>query len=122
MKKENISNLRIHIYPLKGLTDEMLLLTAHPALIVCSSREQRLKKALLAENFCAVMFQDTIEKDAVGAFKKEQADLIRNFLDSLSPEVRDLFLCCDGGDSRSPAIAAAILRAAGREEDRICDT
>ena len=54
--------LRIHIYPIKGLTKDMLGDTAYSALIACSSRVSRLAKALFADNFCAVHFLDTIDR------------------------------------------------------------
>ena len=37
-------------------------------------------------------------------------------MDSSTTKITDLFICCDGGDSRSPAIAAAILRLLGMEK------
>ena len=111
--------LRIHIYPIKGLTEDMLGDTTHSALIACSSRVSRLAKALFADNFCAVHFLDTIDQDVEGAIKREHADTIKDFLFNLSEEITDLYISCDGGDSRSPAIAAAVMRLIGRDERRV---
>ena len=54
-----------------------------------------------------------------GAITSEHADTIRNFLFNLSEEITDLYISCDGGDSRSPAIAAAVMRLIGRDEQRV---
>jgi len=114
-----MENYRIHIYPIKGLTEDMLDQYELPALIICSSRVSRLVKALFADDFCAVSFLDTIDVNDEGAMQPQHADTILSFLYSLdsSPEkITDLFICCDGGDSRSPAIAAAIQRFLGKDD------
>ncbi len=114
-----MENYRIHIYPIKGLTEDMLDQYEFPALIICSSRVSRLVKALFADNFCAVSFLDTIDVYNKGAMQAQHADTILSFLyslDSSTKKVTDLFICCDGGDSRSPAIAAAILRLLGKDD------
>ena len=110
---------RIHIYPIKGLTEELLNQYESPALIICSSRVSRLGKALFANDFCAVNFLDTIDENDEGSMQPQHADTILSFLhslDSLQKQIKDLFICCDGGDSRSPAIAAAILRSLGKND------
>ena len=114
-----MENYRIHIYPIKGLTEDMLDQYEFPALIICSSRVSRLVKALFADDFCAVSFLDTIDVNDEGAMQPQHADTILSFLyslDSSTKKVTDLFICCDGGDSRSPAIAAAILRLLGKDD------
>ena len=114
-----LNNCRIHIYPIKGLNEDMLAQYEFPALILCSSRVSRLVKALFADNFCVVSFLDTIDVNDEGAIQPQHADTIISFiysLDSSTTKITDLFICCDGGDSRSPAIAAAILRLLGKDD------
>ena len=47
LKPYRMEDYRIHIYPIKGLTEDMLAQYEFPALILCSSRVSRLVKALL---------------------------------------------------------------------------
>ena len=117
--KFNIEKLKIHIYPVKGLSESMLADTIFPALIVCSSRWPRLNKARFMDNFCALHFQDIIDIKDDDAFRMAQAEMIRDFLIGLPEEISDLFICCDGGDARSPSIAAAIMRFIGRSEEKV---
>lgn len=117
--KFDSNNIKLHIYPIKGLTMEMLNETVMPALIICSSRIDRLIKAKYVDSFLAVHFLDTIDMNDDGSIKTQHAEVIKDFLFNLSPEITDLFICCDGGDSRSPAIAAAILKMMGRNDERI---
>ena len=119
LKPYRMEDYRIHIYPIKGLTEDMLAQYEFPALILCSSRVSRLVKALFADDFCAVSFLDTIDVNDEGAMQPQHADTILSFLyslDSSITRITDLFICCDGGDSRSPAIAAAILRLLGKDD------
>lgn len=68
---------------------------------------------------CVTFSLDTIDKDNEGSFQRQHAEIIKSFLFSLPQETTDLFICCDGGDSRSPAVAAAIMRFIGRDEQKV---
>ena len=119
LKPYRMEDYRIHIYPIKGLTEDMLAQYEFPALILCSSRVSRLVKALFADDFCAVSFLDTIDVNDEGAMQPQHADTILSFLyslDSSITSITDLFICCHSEDSRSPAIAAAILRLLGKDD------
>ena len=114
-----LDGCRIHICSIKGLTEDMLDQYELPALIICSSWASRLVKALFADDFCAVSFLDLIDANKAGAVQPQHADVILSFLytlGSLPKKITDLFICGDGGDSRSPAIAAAIIRSLGRDD------
>ena len=44
---------------------------------------------------------------------------IIKFINRLPDEVTDLYICCSKGQSRSAAVAAAILRMSGRSDDPV---
>ena len=54
-------------------------------------------------------FADVTKPKAIAAFRIEKALRIKRFVDSLK-NINVLYICCDSGESRSSAIAAAILR------------
>ncbi len=53
------------------------------------------------------------------AFGAAAAEKIKNFVLSLPGELDTLFVCCDSGESRSSAMAAAIMRFYGIDEMKI---
>ena len=66
-------------------------------------------------NVLFLRFFDTEEENSFMCFRQSDAERIVSFL-SRSKANEDLFVCCDSGESRSPAIAAAILLAAGKTD------
>ncbi|MBR0133418.1 MAG: hypothetical protein IJM14_10115 [Lachnospiraceae bacterium] len=111
----------IQLGAIKGINVDTILDVDTSALIICSSRIPRLIKAKYAQNFCATSFDDIIDTTLTGAITEEIAELITNFVRNLDNSVEKLYIACDGGDSRSPAIAASILLASGRNDDCIWD-
>ena len=81
--------------------------------ILCSS-EQDIGK-IVQSNVFALDFLDTIEVINAMKFKHYHADMIKTFL-SRKGANEDLFVCCDSGVSRSPAIAAAIQLYIGEDD------
>lgn len=59
-------------------------------------------------------FADVTDPKRSDAFSVQMAQQVRSFVERL--QGGELFLCCDSGESRSAALAAAILRALGRDE------
>lgn len=51
-----------------------------------------------------------LDYESPRSFSVEQADGFADFLKALKENTTDLYVCCDAGESRSPAIAAAIHR------------
>ena len=119
--KQLIPTYPIQLAAIKGLNVDTILDIDTSALIICSSRIRRLIKAKYAQNFCATSFDDIIDITLPGAITEEIAELITNFVRNLDNSVEKLYIACDGGDSRSPAIAASILLASGRSDDCIWD-
>lgn len=87
--------------------------------ILCSGAE--IPGARERENILFLQFLDTEVEDHPFCFREEHAEKILAFL-SRENANGDLFVCCDSGESRSAAIAAAILRAAGQSDRIIWDS
>ncbi len=64
-------------------------------------------------------FHDITEERDPHALRPEDAMGIASFIRRLPGGLDTLFVCCDSGESRSSAIAAAILRAKGRDDRHI---
>ena len=106
----------IHIMPIKLLPEELRKRAGDPALILCSNKPSRLEKYYLHSNYCAQSFTDTEDADHPFAFRDGHAGVIKDFVISLPEYITDIFICCDGGDSRSPAITAALLLSSGADD------
>ena len=61
-------------------------------------------------------FADVEVKNAFNAINGAHARAIIRFLRNLPDEVTDLYIFCSKGGSRSPAVAAAVLRMSGRSD------
>lgn len=61
-------------------------------------------------------FMDVADVNHVDAFCSVHAQKIMDFVQKLTPSVTDLYVCCNQGQSRSPAIVAALLRLSGRSD------
>ena len=66
----------------------------------------------------AFHFLDTTDESNPYRFKPVHAELILEFFRSL-PDGADLFVCCDAGESRSAAIAAALKRLQGEDDSEL---
>ncbi len=81
--------------------------------ILCTSEPLPLFNA--RKNVLLLRFADVTDGKRQDAFQPWQAEAVCNFLRH-TPSANDLFLCCDSGESRSAAIAAAILLAQGQSD------
>ena len=61
-------------------------------------------------------FPDVTDGRRAGAFDRAHAEQILCFVRGLSAQVSDVYVCCEQGYSRSPAVAAALLRMTGRSD------
>ena len=64
-------------------------------------------------------FDDVVDKNHINAMKMEHAEIIRHFVLTLPRDITTLIICCAGGFSRSPAIAAGILKGLGYSDMHI---
>lgn len=86
--------------------------------ILCTS--EPLPPFNAGKNVLLLRFADVTDGKCQDAFQPWQAEAVCNFLRH-TPSANDLFLCCDSGESRSAAIAAAILLAQGQSDLQIWD-
>ncbi len=70
------------------------------------------------ENKLVLNFDDITEISS-SSFSPLIAKKIHSFIDKLDVKKDKLYICCDSGESRSPAIAACILRKNGENENQI---
>ena len=61
---------------------------------------------------------DSIHTD-ISAFSKNESEQISHFIKELPKNLDTLFICCDSGESRSTAMAAAIARYINSDEIKI---
>ncbi len=83
------------------------------AAIVVSSYEIIEEKLSGLKHILTMNFDDVETRNHINAFNDEQADQMQTFVDGLPESLDTLFICCDSGESRSPAIAAAIMEHKG---------
>lgn len=105
-----ISPIRAVMYDIKDPTADFIL---------CTSDERVTVKD--GGNVILLRFVDTEEAGNPGSFSEQQAMRIEAFLERTDAN-EDLFICCDSGESRSSAIAAAITLAAGGSDMRIWES
>ena len=85
------------------------------AAILCSSYEIDIKKLEKFPNKLVLYFDDVYEVRS-NAFNKEIATKIKLFVSSILNEITDMYICCDGGESRSSAICAALMKLQKQDE------
>ena len=111
----------IHVAPLKCLLNQETVVydPDHSAAILCSSDLTQITEYIPFKYCLQLVFQDICDSRDRNAFSFEQAKRITQFISGLPADITDLFIACDAGCSRSPAIAAALLRASGRSDKTI---
>ena len=117
-RQKMIPRYRIHVAPLKCMfyQESAVYDMNHCAAILCSSDFGQITEHIPFRYYVKLEFQDTCDPTDGNAFKLEQAEEIARFISGLPAEITDLVIACDAGCSRSPAIAAALLRASGRSD------
>ena len=104
----------IYICPIRAILDELDDLST--GFILCTSDDSLLIEP--RENVLLLHFADITDARRTDAFTAEQAAKICAFWKQ-RVLYSDLFVCCDSGESRSPAIAAALMRSAGQSDFEI---
>ena len=107
----NVNDKTIHI----GMIKELYMLDNAERLnsfaILCSSCEVR---QLLLPSI-VFLFDDTTNKHHPGRFTRNMADTISKKIKE-NADKNDIYICCDSGESRSIAIAAAVMRLYNRSD------
>ena len=88
------------------------------AVIICTDRKNEYLQNYKG-NKLDIAFYDVEDPSVIGAFETAHAMAIIKFINRLPDEVTDLYICCSKGQSRSAAVAAAILRMSGRSDDPV---
>lgn len=116
MNIDNDDMRNIIICPIKAIVGEIADSSAY--YILCSSYEQRIEDH---GNAVFLHFNDTLNQRDPHVFTQEHAKKILDFFLSV-PEDADVLVCCDSGESRSAAIAAALKRLQGEDDTEIWDS
>ena len=117
MKLNKIKKYTIHILALPAIRPEVFdIPLSRCAIIACTERENEYLELFPPQQRCVVPFADVEIPEAYGAIKGAHARVVIRFLRRLPDTVTDLYICCSKGGSRSPAVAAAVLRMSGRND------
>ena len=120
MKKIKLKRYVIHILPVPAVSPDVFDLPMEQnALISCTDRTNRYLDGDGIIHKLVIPFPDVEDKTVPGSFNGAHARAIIRFLQSLPESVTDLYVCCSKGGSRSPALAAAILKASGRSDGEV---
>ena len=120
MKKTHLKPYIIHILPVPAVSpDAFDLPMEQNALISCTDRSNRFLESGAILHKLILPFPDAEIAKVPGAFNGAHARAIIRFLRSLPDSVTDLYVCCSKGGSRSPALAAALLKGSGRRDDAV---
>lgn len=108
----------IHIYGIRAMNAEVFdLPPKQNAVIVCTDVGNRYIDEVLDPRLVKrVLFRDTENSWEPGAMTPAHAREIIDFVNGLPETVTDIYVCCMKGGSRSPAVAAALLRGSGRSD------
>ena len=106
----------IHILGCRALNGDVIDMPGQSAAIICKDWDNEYSDAVGLTEALVLYFSDVDIADSPGAFRMDHAERIIRFLRGLPRAVTDLYICCAAGESRSPAIAAAILRVSGRSD------
>lgn len=79
----------------------------HSAAIISTSSD--IDEAKISCPYVLAEYMD-FDYESPRSFSAEYAAAFARFVKDLDKDITDLYICCDAGESRSPAIAAAIHR------------
>ena len=120
MRQHLIKKYTIHILAIPAIKPELFdIPISQCAIISCTDRKNRYVFMFPATQRCLIPFADSEDTTHPYAITAAQARLIIRFLRRLPDEVTDLYVCCSKGGSRSPAVAAAVLRMSGRSDKAV---
>ena len=112
-----IKKYTLHILAIRGIREDTFdIALENNAVIVCTERYNENLAVLPVDHVLQIPFPDYEDYHLQGAFNRIDARIIKNFIHSLPDTVTDMYICCSKGGSRSPAVAAALLRASGRSD------
>ena len=112
-------NFDIEIHPVKWLYYNLESDGRKAATIIASSYNVRENKLSQLQSRLILSFDDIPQSNQLTSFNKNLAKEIHSFVDNLPSNIDILYVCCDSGESRSSAMAAAIMRYFGENDMQI---
>ena len=111
--------IHIHICPIKKFYLQVAEMDDHSSVAAVLCTTGSIDSSKLADiQYLHVSFADVTDESRSDAFRIEQARQIRAFLDNRK-EATELYFCCDSGESRSTALAAAWMHYSDQDEMKI---
>lgn len=108
-KKQPLKKRTVHICSIRSVQQRLADIDKDFILCSCDTIfEQK-------DNILQLQFANTTDHTDPNVFTIAQADLVAKFL-KRSDANNELYICSDSGVSRSPAIAAAVFRAMGKND------
>ena len=107
--------MRIEICPIKGLYRSLADGVAEGCGAILSSASVVDEARLEGLDYVLRQYEDLDYECPGRSFSDEAAEAFVVYLKS-HPALDTLYCCCDAGESRSPAVAAAVLRYWGRDD------
>ena len=118
--KRPIPSYRLHVRAFRALRAEQL---AHPiercAIIICTDDNNPVATLFPEMQRITLPFADVTNAHRPDAFHASDAHALVQFVYSLPDRVTDLYICCHRGESRSAAVAAALMLASGTSDRTI---
>ncbi len=110
--------MKITVCPVKNLNNISRSDTSRRAAIISSS--QHPEAAYLPDFPYVLRLYQDIDREIPGrSFSNEDAEAVAGFVRSQLDSVDTLYICCDAAESRSPAVAAAIMRYMGLDDMKV---
>lgn len=108
--------IHIHVCPIKKFYLQVAEMDDHSSVVAVLCTTGSIDSSKLADiQYLHVSFADVTDVSRPDAFQIEQARQIRVFLDNRR-EATELYFCCDSGESRSTALAAAWMHYSEQDE------
>ncbi len=86
--------------------------------VLCSSYP--IQKEWFQKLYSFISFEfDDVLKSSGSAFNNNIANDIKNYVENVSRKIETLYICCDSGESRSSALAAATIKYMNGNDDEI---
>lgn len=110
--------MKFCICPIKNLNNISKCDTSRKAAIISSTEHPEAK--YLPDFPCMLRVYEDVDREIPErSFSNEDAEVIAGFVRSQIDFVDTLYICCDAAESRSPAVAAAVMRYFGLDDTEI---
>ena len=108
--------MKVQIYPIKRLYQILAEQGVPQAGAVLSSSSDINDAKLQGISYVFRQYEDLDYESPGRSFSREDAVAFADFLTEQENPIDTLYCCCDAGESRSPAVAAAVMRYLGMDD------